>query len=218
VVDNTESTTENSDLGFGVTEEELLGMRLDRARIPKLYREASWDTFMWDRIYEMPTADIREKLIERLGILRNWRGDVDQSSIAFLTGRPGTGKTFLAVATLRRYIESGRRGALFITVSEWLQAMKDSFATGMTAGIMNQAKVANLLAFDDVGSEMATDWVRDAVYQVINHRLNEMKPTIVTSNLRPSEIAESYHTRLASRLASGLVIDLSPLPDMRIKK
>ena len=214
--ETTAYTTENSDLGFGVTAEELLGMRLDRARIPKLYRDATWDNFDLKAVYAIPINDPREKLIERLFILKKWRGDTDSSSIAFITGRPGSGKTHLAVATLRRYIESGRKGALFVSVSEWLQDMKDGFTSGTSSGVMRQVKGAGLLVFDDIGSEMATDWVRDAVYQVINHRLNEMKPTVVTSNLKPSEIANSYHDRLASRLASGLVIDLTHLPDRRI--
>ncbi len=210
--------TESSDLAHGVTPEELFGMRLDRARIPKLYRRASWESFSMDRIHEISSRDSREKLIERLGILREWHGDTDESSMAFLTGRPGSGKTHLAVATLRRYIQSGRKGALFVTVAEWLQEMKDSFATGSSARVMASVKSARLLAFDDIGSEMATDWVREAIYQVINYRLNELLPTIVTSNLRPSEIADQYHDRLASRLASGLVIDLSMVRDQRILK
>jgi len=209
-------TTENSDLEYGITQEELLGMRLDRARIPKLYRESSWDSFDMSSVKEIVNADTRVKIIERLAALRSWRGDEGESSIAFITGRPGSGKTHLTVATLRRYIESGRKGALFVTVTEWLQDMKNGFSDGTSAGVMRMVKNANLLAFDDIGSEMATDWVRDSVYQVINYRLNDMKPTIVTSNLRPSEIAESYHERLASRLASGLVIDLAYLPDRRI--
>jgi DNA replication protein DnaC len=209
-------TTENSDLGYGVSEEDIFGMRLDRARIPKLYRGSSWDNFDMSSVKGIVKADTRVKIIERLAALKSWRGDEGESSIAFITGRPGSGKTHLAVATLRRYIESGRRGSLFMTVTEWLQDMKNGFSDGTSAGVMRMAKNATLLAFDDIGSEMATDWVRDSVYQVINYRLNDMKPTIVTSNLRPSEIAESYHERLASRLASGLVIDLAYLPDRRI--
>lgn len=210
-------TTANSDLGYGITQEELLGMRLDRARIPKLYRSASWDTFDFSPVSAISNTNAMGKVSDRLDELRNWRGNEGESSMAFLTGRPGSGKTHLAVATLRRWIESGRKGAFFVTVSEWLQDMKNGFSDGTSAGVMNRVKNCNLLALDDVGSEMATDWVRDSIYQVINFRLNELKPTIVTSNLRPSEIAESYHERLASRLASGLVVDLSVLPDRRIR-
>lgn len=206
------TTTESSE----ISQAELLNMSLDQARIPKLYRDSSWENFDPGAIESIPNSSIRKKIDERLIALRTWRGDDTDKTIAFLTGGPGRGKTHLAAATLRRFILAGRRGALFIVVGEWLQAMKDGFSTGGSAGVMNQAKGAKLLALDDIGSEMATDWVRDALYTLINYRINNLKPTIVTSNLRPSEIAQTYHERLASRLASGLVVDLSVLTDQRI--
>jgi DNA replication protein DnaC len=65
---------------------------------------------------------------------------------------------------------------------------------------------------------MATDWVRDTMYMLVNYRLNHLKPTVITSNLLLGEIAETYHARLASRLAGEFAIDMNLLPDYRLVK
>lgn len=189
-------------------------MALDRARVPPLYRGASWRLFEYDADMLRKTKS-GNSLVTKLDLLREWKGD-GNDTICFLTGKPGTGKTHLAAATVFRYINAGKKGALFIVTGEFLQAIKKGFSTGGSDGVIRQAKEAKLLILDDVGSEMATDWVRDTLYTLVNYRMNYMKPTLVTSNLMPSEIAETYHARLASRLVSGLVLDMSPLPDRRI--
>ena len=96
--------------------------------------------------------------------------------------------------------------------------MRRGFNDGTAAGNLDQAKYAKLLILDDIGSEMATDWVRDTLYMLINYRMNYLKPTVITSNLYPGEISDRYHARLASRLAGGLAIDMSLLKDHRAVK
>lgn len=191
-------------------------MQLDRARIPKLYRGVTWETF--ELYLNITKTAAGEKLWERLSRFRDWRGDDGEGSLVFLTGRPGCGKTHVAVATLRRWIEAGKRGATFLVTGEFLADMKNGFRDGTAQGIMRRAQGDSLLVIDDLGSEMATDWVRDSMYMLVNYRLNHMKPTVITSNLRLGEIAETYHSRLASRLAGEFAIDMNILPDHRLVK
>lgn len=221
-----ESTTQPSedprfDDAFAVTEEDKLKLALDRANIPPLYADATWET--WELTTQQHLVGASRghgktnyaKLATRLNALKEWQGD---PGVVFLTGPPGCGKTHLAVATVQRWIRARKKGALFLVTGEFLSDMKAGFKTGANEGVMNQVKHAALLALDDVGSEMATDWVRDSLYMLINYRINHLRPTIVTSNLTPSEIAETYHSRLASRLVSGLVVDMSLLKDYRLRK
>lgn len=200
-----------------INKEELLNMQLERARIPKRYRGSTWDNFLFDQQTIIAT-DPGKKLSMRLERFSIWRGREDEGVLVFLTGKPGCGKTHIACATLRRWIESGRPGALFIVTGEFLHEMKQGFKDGTSAGTMRRAEGAKLLVLDDLGSEMATDWVRDTMYMLVNYRLNHMKPTVVTSNLRLGEIAETYHARLASRLAGEFAIDMNLLPDYRLVK
>jgi DNA replication protein DnaC len=200
-----------------VSKEEILNMQLEGAGIPKKYRRTSWDNFHFDQPAIVKT-DPGRKLSMRLERFEIWRGREDEGVLVFLTGRPGCGKTHLACATLRRWIESGRRDARFIVTGEFLSEMKQGFNDGTAAGVMRRAQSAKLLVLDDLGSEMATDWVRDTMYMLVNYRLNHLKPTVITSNLLLGEIAETYHARLASRLAGEFAIDMNLLPDYRLVK
>lgn len=202
-----------------ISQEEFLNMQLERAGIPKKYRRASWDDFLFHFDQpEMVKTDPGRKLSMRLERFSIWRGREDEGVLVFLTGKPGCGKTHLACATIRRWVESGRRDARFTVVGEFLAEMKQGFKDGTAGHTMRLVQGAKLLVLDDLGSEMATDWVRDTMYMLINYRLNHLKPTVVTSNLRLGEIADTYHARLASRFAGEFAIDMNLLPDYRLVK
>jgi chromosomal replication initiation ATPase DnaA len=210
-----EQTTTPSSTDDQFTEAEQLVFALDKARVPPLYRDATWDTFVVGR-GPVQTSDKWPPLFKKLDELLEWRGDETAITTAFLCGQPGCGKTHLAAATVHRWIAAGRPGALFIVVGELLASLRRGFNDGTAAGSLDQAKYAKLLVLDDIGSEMATDWVRDTLYMLINYRMNHLKPTLITSNLFLSEISQRYHARLASRLAGGLAIDMSLLKDHRV--
>jgi len=56
---------------------------------------------------------------------------------------------------------------------------------------------------DDLGAEKTSDWTGQSIYTLISRRINDCKPTIVTSNLSLSEI-DAVDPRRASRLG-GMV-------------
>ena len=91
------NTTPSSDF----TPEEILNMELERAGIPKRYRGATWENFEAKQIDAIKSASPAEwaKLVDRLNDFKEWRGE--ERTLVFLTGRPGCGKTHLAVATMR---------------------------------------------------------------------------------------------------------------------
>ena len=177
---------------------DMMQWRQEDAGIPAVLRPCTWDSFKVPPYLDRSTS---------LAEFREWSPTIEneQPFVVFIAGPPGTGKTHLAIATLNRYIAAGNRGSRFLPVGEYLQAVKRSFG-GESHDPTADVQDSKLLVIDDIGSEMATDWVRDQIYTLISHRLNWGKPTIVTSNLDPEEIAKTYHRRLASRLAGGLLI------------
>lgn len=62
---------------------------------------------------------------------------------------------------------------------------------------------ADLIVLDDLGAEKVTEFVAQELFTIINHRINRMLPMIVSTNLTPAEIEESYGQRIASRLLFG---------------
>ena len=72
---------------------------------------------------------------------------------------------------------------------------------GEGQGLFVRALAAPLLALDDLGSEAVTDWVRDRLYTLINHRWDHCMPLIVTTNVAPADLAERVGQGVASRIA-----------------
>ena len=58
----------------------------------------------------------------------------------------------------------------------------------------------DLLIVDDLGTELVTPFVQDALYQLINGRIVAEKRTIINSNLDEKGIRQRYSPQIASRL------------------
>ena len=60
--------------------------------------------------------------------------------------------------------------------------------------------MSDLLIVDDLGTELVTPFVQDALYQLINGRIVAEKRTIINSNLDEKGIRQRYSPQIASRL------------------
>ena len=58
----------------------------------------------------------------------------------------------------------------------------------------------DLLIVDDLGTELPGQFVTAALYSLINDRLLEAKPTIISTNLSEEELVRRYNPQIASRL------------------
>ena len=61
----------------------------------------------------------------------------------------------------------------------------------------------DLLILDDLGTEFLSQFVTAMLYNIINTRLLEGRPTIISTNLSFQEISKRYTDRLTSRLFGG---------------
>lgn len=62
------------------------------------------------------------------------------------------------------------------------------------------------LFVDDLGAENLTEWAREQIYQIFEHRLNFGLTTFVSSNCTLEELKTRYHERFVSRLKEVCVI------------
>jgi DNA replication protein DnaC len=100
-------------------------------------------------------------------------------------GSVGVGKTHLAIAVLRDLIEKKGVNCLFYESGSLLKAIQDSYnPVSQTSEMRVLAPVyqAEVLALDELGATVPTNWVRDTLYQIINTRYNNKKLTIFTTN------------------------------------
>lgn len=149
---------------------------LRQARIPRRYDHCSFETFEEGHDPSLAAA------------LRSARAYVEQwparaPGLIFL-GRPGTGKTHLAVAIARELIGKGAQ-VVFYEQRELLKALQGTFDTASLqreTEILGPVLEAEVLVLDDLGAGRITPWARDVMHEVIAQRYNEVRPLIMTSN------------------------------------
>lgn len=109
---------------------------------------------------------------------------VERDGLLFI-GPIGTGKTHLAVGIIQALIRSKNIGCLFCDYRELLKEIQNSYNPSVEAtelGILNPVLEAEVLVLDELGAIRPSQWVWDTVSYVINHRYNEKKTTIITTN------------------------------------
>jgi len=97
-------------------------------------------------------------------------------------GPNGCGKTHLAAAIANRCRARGERPVFFFVADllDYLRhLMNDETGPGFLEGF-NQLKNAPLLILDDLGAQSDVAWVRDRLFQLINHRYAARLPTVFT--------------------------------------
>jgi DNA replication protein DnaC len=167
-------------------------MAISRCGIPRQYADCSFANFQCPpgdatafRLAQDWSRELRQGRRPRRGLL--------------LEGDAGRGKTHLAVAILKEVVFVRQLTAAFLNVPEWLNGMKQAFA-GDDAGLAPTPRWHQLVVLDDLGTEKASDWSRDQIYSLVNHREANGLLTIVTTNLAVGEL----HRRLGSPTMSRL--------------
>ncbi|MEQ4511790.1 MAG: ATP-binding protein [Dickeya sp.] len=120
-----------------------------------------------------------------------WEQIYENGSSLVLTGRPGTGKTHLAVAIMRALIERHDIDTYMTTAQRIIRAMRDSWRQSSNRTeyeVLSFYCEKDLLVIDEVGMQHGTDSERLLVSEVINTRYERMLPNILISNYTRDEM------------------------------
>ena len=105
----------------------------------------------------------------------------------YLNGSFGSGKSYLISAMINELVKDGKKGAL-IYYPNFLLNLKSAFGKDFNEQF-EYAKNADLLLFDDIGTENVTPWSRDEILaSILQYRMEEGLPTFFTSNLNLEEL------------------------------
>lgn len=132
-----------------------------------------------------------------------------------ITGKPGVGKSHLAISMLKGVNENIKPNAscLFISINEMMRKIKDSFehrdSYYTESRMVDLLGKVSLLVLDDLGSEAsfrresreASEYVQQVLFGVLNKRSR----TIITTNLNSDELSQIYNPKLLSRMYKGVV-------------
>ena len=114
-----------------------------------------------------------------------------------LKGTYGCGKTHLAAAIANFAVSLGVP-TLFLTVPDLLDSLRFSYQNPEVAfeERFEEVRNAKLLVLDDFGTQNATNWAQEKLFQIINYRYINRLPLVVTTNLAIDQIEGRIRSRL----------------------
>ena len=121
-------------------------------------------------------------------------------------GNAGTGKTHIGCAIGLHVIKNCGGTARFTSVSEINRLVRESksFNSEYTeTEIIDAFGNYDLLIVDEVGIQSGTDAESRALFDVFNARYQNVKPTIVISNLTKDQLTVALGERIVDRLKEG---------------
>jgi DNA replication protein DnaC len=135
-----------------------------------------------------------------------------------LLGRPGLGKTHLAVSALRELVLKKGVPGMFVDATHLMKRIQDSYNPGSGSRemeVLRPVQEAEVLVLDDLGGATPpSPWAKDTLFLILNARYNEQRPTIITSNypdyerqagdVRRYDTSDSLEDRIGERLRSRL--------------
>ena len=107
----------------------------------------------------------------------------------FFIGPCGVGKTHLSVAVLKAIVAEHDVSARFVDEAELLRSLQYSYGRDSRATeeeLLRPLRRADLLIWDDLGTGRPTDWVRETIHTIVNHRYTNQRLTVFSSNWRLS--------------------------------
>jgi DNA replication protein DnaC len=158
------------------------------------FRDKTFDTFN-----PHGRVGIGEKQVESIQWAFNHSNQFarTQKGWLLLMGDYGTGKTHLAAAVANFAVEMGV-STLFLTVPDLLDWLRFSYSSTEETFEKRFEEIRNieLLVLDDMGTQNATPWAEEKLYQIINYRYVNKLPLVVTTNLQLVEIEGRIRSRL----------------------
>lgn len=172
-------------------------------------RDESFERFDLSLYPDTPDANglnPRDTMQKVLTVCRNYAEDFSlQSPNLRFQGGTVLGKTYLS-ACIARVVAARGFSVCYETASAALEAYERAkfqrdTEEGETAAVrVKRMENCDLLILDDLGTEMTTPMSVSALYTLLNGRLVNGRPGILSTNLTDEEISRRYPGQIASRI------------------
>lgn len=138
------------------------------------------------------------------GIVSDYLAEVLSGSAAclILSGRVGTGKTHLAAAMINRHVEIGRKCQI-VKLTDMIREIKSTWSKDSTQSetqVIDRFSSVPFLVIDEIGVQFGSDTEKLLISEIIDNRYQEMRPTVLISNLDAQGIKGVIGDRCYDRL------------------
>ncbi len=192
-----------------------------------ILEKENFDTFSLDwypQDLKDPASGLSSRaLMER--VLSSCRGFADnydhlEKPFLLLSGESGRGKTFLSHCIAKALIDSAH-SVIYYSAKDLFDHLADlRFRPGRNEDSdgfdADYILSCDLLIIDDLGTEMPNDFTKSEFFSILNNRLSEGRGIIISTNLSPQDISDTYSPRIMSRILENFSLQNLFGKDIRI--
>ncbi len=116
-----------------------------------------------------------------------------------LFGGNGVGKTHLAAAISNVQKEKGQHDMMFVVVPDLLDYLRAAFSPQSPVPYdrrFDELRRTPMLVLDDLGTESATPWAKEKLFQLLNYRHTALLPTVITTSIAEERLERWLRTRI----------------------
>ncbi len=122
----------------------------------------------------------------------------NSESLMFM-GATGLGKTHLSLAIAGIATEKGA-GVIYAPLRNILSRIENEHFSQNSNTTLENVCNCDLLIIDDLGTEFSSQFTKSVIFEIINTRLLNSKPVIISTNLDVRELEKMYTERVVSRI------------------
>jgi DNA replication protein DnaC len=180
-----------------------------------LYHDMTFDTF---DIHKKLTADERANLENARNVALSYAEEPEGWLV--YTGVYGCGKTHLAAA-IGHYRQDRSTNVVFVTIPDLLDYLRVTYSPGAPVSFdqrFHLVRNASLLILDDLGTENATPWAKEKLFQIIDYRYVANLPTVITTALSVESLDARIRSRVLDRRRCTVFVITGPDYPSRINR
>jgi DNA replication protein DnaC len=173
-----------------------IAVRIAAAGVPQRFTDKTLNDYKAENEGQRRVLGVAREYVDRFAMHRE-RGD----SLVF-AGMPGTGKSLLSMLVLQEVCMKGY-GARYTTCQGLIQSIRKTWGKegeGRESDVIDDLVCTSLLVLDECGVQAGTDNEKALLFDVLDGRYAEMRPTIFATNLDKSNFQDFVGDRIWDRL------------------
>ena len=169
--------------------------KITGAAIPERFKDRTLES------YVAKTSGQQKALAFATEYAENFDLVLREGRSAIFVGKVGTGKTHLAIGIALSIMQQ-QRSALFVTVQRLIRRVKDSWHTKeeTESQVVDVFASPDLLVLDEVGVQFGSEFEKQVLFDVLNTRYENRKPSILLSNIPKEQLSDYLGERVTDRL------------------
>lgn len=168
---------------------------IGRACIPNGFKDKTFEAF------KASTENQQRNLHLCRSYAENWAKVRENGYSLLMFGNPGTGKSHLACSIIRALLPGIT--ALYARVPDLISYVRSQWRSNAEEGEHDAKRRfidLDLLVLDEVGIQAGSSNEQSILFQIIDGRLSENRPTIFITNLAPAALGAVLGERIMDRI------------------